>query len=67
MAIALVSALAIAEVFTARVIVFFVLIAEALEGVTVRRAPRNSGFAESAAAAAGRPGAGGRCGRPPPG
>ena len=37
MTIALVSALAIGEVFTALVIVFFVLIAEFLEGLTVNR------------------------------
>jgi Cd2+/Zn2+-exporting ATPase/Cu+-exporting ATPase len=37
MTIALVAALAIGEVFTALVIVFFVLIAEALEGLTVGR------------------------------
>jgi Cd2+/Zn2+-exporting ATPase/Cu+-exporting ATPase len=40
MTIALVSALAIREVFTALVIVFFVLIAEVLEGLTVGRGRR---------------------------
>jgi heavy metal translocating P-type ATPase len=40
MTIALISALAIREVFTALVIVFFVLIAEVLEGLTVGRGRR---------------------------
>src|ERR1700693_4795122 len=40
MTIALVSALTIREVFTALVIVFFVLIAEVLEGLTVGRGRR---------------------------
>jgi len=40
MTIALVSALAIGEVFTALVIVFFVLVAEVLEGLTVGRGRR---------------------------
>ena len=38
--IALVSALAFQEVFTAMVIVFFVLIAEVLEGLTIGRGRR---------------------------
>ncbi len=42
MAIAIVAALAIREIFTALVITLFVLVAEILEGLTVGRAPGNS-------------------------